>query len=75
MRDKEHKGLEYFMTFINDYLRFRYVYLRTHKSEVLKKLNEFRRSVETQLGRPIKSLHIDKGGECFSSKISLRTMD
>ena len=43
--------------------RHGYVYLLKHKSEALKKFKNYKTKVEKQLGRPIKSINNDKGGE------------
>ena len=55
--------MEYFITFIADYSRYGYVYLLKHKSEALKKFKNYKTEVEKQLGRPIKSINNDRGGE------------
>ena len=55
--------MEYFITFIDDYSRYGYVYLLKHKSEALKKFKNYKTEVEKQLGRPIKSINNDRGGE------------
>ena len=54
-------GYEYFITFINDYSRYEYVYLMKKKSEALDKFKEFKAESEKQLGRHIKSLCYDRG--------------
>ena len=59
-------GYEYFITFIDDYSRYGYVYLMKKKSEALDKFKEFKPESEKQLGRYIKSLCIDRGGEYMS---------
>lgn len=45
-------GYEYYVTFINDYSRYEYVYLIHCKSETFDKFKEFRVEVEKQLGLP-----------------------
>ena len=55
--------MEYLITFIDDYSRYGYVYLLKHKSEALKKFKNYKTEVEKQLGRPIKSINNDRGGE------------
>ena len=55
-------GYEYFIIFIYDYLRYRYIYL-SHKSEAFEKFKEFKAEVENHRGRSIKSLQSDRGGE------------
>ena len=59
-------GYEYFITFTDDYSRYGYVYLMKKKSEALDKFNEFKAKSEKQLGRHIKSLHSNRGGEYMS---------
>ena len=56
-------GYEYFVTFIDDYSRYGYIYLMYHKSKTLKKFKEFKVEVENQIGKSIKSLRSDRGGE------------
>ena len=59
-------GFIYFITFIDDYSRYGYLYLMRYKSEAFEKFKEFRNEVEKQLGRSIKSLRSDRGGEYLS---------
>ena len=56
-------GYEYFITFIDDYSRFGYVYLMKWKSKAFEKFKEFRVEVENQLGKHIKAIRPDHGGE------------
>ena len=56
-------GYEYFITFTDDYSRFGYVYLMKWKFETFKKFKEFRAEVENQLGKRIKTIRSDCGGE------------
>jgi hypothetical protein len=44
----------YFITFIDDYSRYGYVYLMRHKSESFEKFKEYRIEVENQLNKSIK---------------------
>ena len=59
-------GYEYLITFTNYYSRYGYVYLMKKKSEALDKFKEFKVESKKQLGRHIKSLHSDRGGEYMS---------
>ena len=59
-------GYEYFITFTDNYSRYGYVYLMKKKSEALDKFKEFKVESEKQLGRHIKSLCSDRGGEYMS---------
>ena len=54
------------MTFTNDYSRYGYIYLVKQKSETFEKFKEFKNEVENQLGRKIKVLRSDRGGEYLS---------
>ena len=56
-------GYEYFITFIDDYSRYGYIYLMRHKSEVFDKFKEFKAEVENHRGKSIKSLRSDRRGE------------
>jgi hypothetical protein len=63
LRTKTHKGIEYFITFTNDYSRYGHIYLIIHKSDAIKKFKEYKLEVEKQLGRSIKNLNNDRGSE------------
>ena len=52
----------YFITFIDDYSRYGYLYLIKEKSESLDKFKIFRTEVEKQLGKVIKVVRSDRGG-------------
>ncbi|MCP4339240.1 MAG: DDE-type integrase/transposase/recombinase, partial [Desulfobulbaceae bacterium] len=58
----------YFITFIDDASRYVWVYFIREKSEALKKFQEFMFSVERQMGRKIKALRSDRGGEYCSTE-------
>jgi hypothetical protein len=51
----------YFITFIDDYSRFTYVYLLRTKDEAFGKFKEFKKMVENQKKRQIKVLRSDRG--------------
>ena len=51
------------MTFTDDYNKYGYVYLIKHKSETFEKFKDFKQEVKNQLGRKIKMLPSDRGGE------------
>jgi len=59
-------GFHYFITFTDDFSRFGYVYLIKHKSESFTLFKEFQNEVENQLGKKIKMLRFDRGGEYLS---------
>ena len=56
----------FYVTFTDDYSRYGYIYLIKHKSETFEKFKEFKHEVENQLGRKIKMLRSDRGGEYLS---------
>ena len=56
----------YFITFINDYSRFTFVYLFMTKDEAFQKFKEYKLVMENQKNRKIKILHSDRGGEYFT---------
>jgi hypothetical protein len=49
-------GFQYFITFTDDFSRYGYVYLMSHKSESFEKFKEFHNKVQNQLGKTIKFL-------------------
>ena len=59
-------GYEYFITFTDDLSRYGYVYLMKHKLEAFEKFKEFQNEVQNQLGKKIKFLRSDRGGEYMS---------
>jgi Reverse transcriptase (RNA-dependent DNA polymerase)/Integrase core domain len=62
------RGFSYFITFTDDYSRYGYVYLMRHKSEAFDKFKEFKTEVEKQLGKSIKALRSDRGGEYLTTE-------
>src|SRR3954462_9101935 len=61
-------GYQYFVTFTDDLSRYGYIYLMRHKSETFEKFKEFHNEVENQLGKTIKLLRSDRGGEYLSQE-------
>jgi transposase InsO family protein len=61
-------GYSYFITFTDDFSRYGYVYLLRHKSESFEKFKEFKNEVENQLGKRIKAMRSDRGGEYLSNE-------
>ena len=59
-------GFIYFITFIDDFSRYGYLYLMKNKLEAFEEFKEFRIEVEKQLGRSIKALISAQGGEYLS---------
>jgi transposase InsO family protein len=62
------KGMRYMVTFIDDFSRYVWVFFMKEKSETLSKFIEFRMKVENEVGRKIKCLRIDNGGEYTSDE-------
>ena len=61
-------NFHYFITFTDDLSRYGFVYLMKHKSESFEKFKEFKAEVENQLGKNIKALRSDRGGEYLSTE-------
>nr|GEW30502.1 retrotransposon protein, putative, Ty1-copia subclass [Tanacetum cinerariifolium] len=62
------QGASYFVTFTDDFSRYGYVYLLKYKHEVFETFKVFQKEVENQLGKTIKSLRSDRGGEYISQE-------
>jgi transposase InsO family protein len=60
-------GKRYFLTFIDDFTRFCYVYLLKTKDEAFNYFKTCKAEGENQLERKIKRLRSDRGGEYFSN--------
>nr|GEW39542.1 hypothetical protein [Tanacetum cinerariifolium] len=60
------EGASYFITFTNDFSPYGYVYLMKHKREVFETFKVFQNEVENQLGKKIKAIQFDRGGEYLS---------
>jgi hypothetical protein len=56
-------GCCYWMTFIDDWSRYRWIYLLKHKSDTFKAFKTFKVMVEKQHNLPILCFHKDKGGK------------
>jgi hypothetical protein len=53
----------YYVSFIDDYFKFTWIYLLKHKSEVFEKFRLFQQHVERLLNRKILAIQTDLGGE------------
>ncbi|KAJ9541594.1 hypothetical protein OSB04_028100 [Centaurea solstitialis] len=58
-------GQQYFITFIDDYSRYGYLYLIHEKSQSLDVFKDFKAKVELQLSKKIKAVRSDRGGEYY----------
>ncbi|RVW68066.1 Retrovirus-related Pol polyprotein from transposon TNT 1-94 [Vitis vinifera] len=56
---------QYFITFIDDYSRYDYLYLIHEKSQSLDVFKNFKAEVENQLSKKIKAVRSDRGGEYY----------
>lgn len=56
-------GDKYFITFIDDHSRKTWIYFLNTKDEVFDQFKEFKELVENVIGKKIKVLHLDNGGE------------
>ncbi|GKD10739.1 retrotransposon protein, putative, ty1-copia subclass [Tanacetum coccineum] len=68
LRYVSRQGASYFITFTDDYSRYGYVYILKHKHEVFETFKVFKNEVENQLGKTIKALRLDRGGEYISQE-------
>ena len=58
-------GLKYFISLIDDYSWYMYIYLLHNKNEALGAFKVFKAEVEKQCGKQIKIMRIDRGGEYY----------
>ena len=56
-------GKRFYITFINDYLRYTRVYLLRNKDEARDAFIKYKNEVENQLSKKIKRLRTDRGEE------------
>ncbi|KAB2594907.1 hypothetical protein D8674_030357 [Pyrus ussuriensis x Pyrus communis] len=64
------EGYRYYVTFVDEYTRFVWIFLMSNKSDVFTIFVQFYQFVLTQFGIPIKSLQTDGGGEYTSKRFS-----
>ena len=58
-------GNKLFITFIDDFYRYGYIYLIKEKSKALDKFKVFKNEVKKQLGKVIRIVSFDRGGEYY----------
>ena len=63
--DMDIHGQKYFISFIDDYSRYMYIYLLHNKNEALDAFKVFKAEVENQCGKQIKIVRSDRGGEYY----------
>ena len=61
-------GAEYFVTLIDDKTRYVWVYVIKKKSDVFRVFSEWKTEAEKSLGRSVKTLRTDNGGEFTSAE-------
>ena len=64
---KSFDGYKYFVTFVDDFSRFTWLYLLKAKSEVATVFQDFHHLVHTQFSSQIKILQSDNGSEYMSN--------
>ncbi|GJS13125.1 retrotransposon protein, putative, ty1-copia subclass [Tanacetum coccineum] len=69
------QGASYFITFTDDFSRYGYVYLLKNKHEVFETFKVFQKEAENQLGKTIKSLRSDHGGEYMTQEFLYHLKD
>ena len=68
MNAKSLGGAEYFLTFIDDFSHYTWVYVLKKKDEVFKYFQEWKALVERSSGKMHNILHTNNGGEYVSTK-------
>jgi hypothetical protein len=63
-------GFQYFITFTDDLSRYGYICLMRNKAESFEKFKEFQNEVQNHIGKTIKFLRSDRGGEYLSHEFS-----
>ncbi|GKV11817.1 hypothetical protein SLEP1_g23036 [Rubroshorea leprosula] len=63
MKDKSLGGATYFVTFVDDFSRKLWAYPLSSKDQVLEKFKEFQAMTEREIGRKLKCIRFDNGGE------------
>ena len=64
-QDMDMLGKKYFISFIDDYSRYMYVYLLHNKYEALDAFKVFKVEVENQCGKQIQIVRSDRGGDYY----------
>ncbi|KAJ9535962.1 hypothetical protein OSB04_un000872 [Centaurea solstitialis] len=65
-RSATRHGERYFVTFTDDFSRYGFIYLMKNKSDTFEVFKGFKNEVENQLGKKIKMLRSNRGGEYLS---------
>ena len=65
-----HGGSRYFVIFVDDFSRKIWIFLLKTKNQVFDKFKIFKLMIEKQMGKPVKFLRSDNGGEYISKEFS-----
>jgi len=71
MRTKSLQGYFYFMLFVDDFTRMCWVFFLKEKSEAFQKIKTVKIVVENEIGKKLKCLRYDNGGEFTSKEFNL----
>lgn len=71
MKTKGFYGEKYFMILVDDFSRMMWVLFLKEKYEAFDKFQIFKNSVENELGKKIKYLRLDRGGEFTSNEFNI----
>jgi len=74
MNVKARNGAVYFLTLIDDFSRYGYVYILLHRHEALNVFKHFVAKVKTKLERRVKTLQTDRGREYLFDMFRGRTI-
>ena len=75
MKVPTHQGYCYWVTFIDDFSRFKAVYLLKRKSETFAAFKQFKAWAENVTGQKLGCLRDDKGGEYMSREFEAFCID
>ena len=70
-----HQGYRYWVSFIDDFSRFKAVYLLKQKSETFDAFKQFKAWAKNITGQKLGTLHDDKGGEYMSREFEAFCID
>ena len=63
--DMDSHGQKYFISFIDDFSRYIYLYILHNKNEAFDAFKVFKAKVEKQCGKQIKIVKSDRGGKYY----------
>ena len=68
MGEKSKGGAKYFLTFIDDYSSYSWIYPLKRKDQVIEKFVQWKTLVEKSSGKKLKTIRMDNGGEFTSTQ-------